>query len=101
MAGIMFDTLKLARQLEAAGMSPEQATGTAAALAENLTGTVATKADVEASELRLRGEIATVRADLSGLETRLLRMMVTQTWAIIGATAAIVAVIVGLAKLFH
>ena len=36
MNALTFDTLKLARKLEAAGFSPEQAAGASAALAETL-----------------------------------------------------------------
>jgi hypothetical protein len=82
---VLFDTLKLADRLEAAGMPPRQAHDTAEALAKALTDTVATSADIAAvhtdletsvaavrgeireSELRLRNEIATVRTAISEL----------------------------------
>jgi predicted nucleic acid-binding Zn-ribbon protein len=75
---VLFDTLKLAERLEAAGMPPEQAKGTAAALAEGLTDTVATAADIEMvrgeireAELRLRGEITELRGEVHKVEARL------------------------------
>jgi hypothetical protein len=91
---ILFDTLKLADRLEAAGLPREQAHGAAAALAETLTGTVATKADVEASELRLRTEIAELRAEVRG-------WLITQAFAIIGANAAIAGIVAALVRLVH
>jgi len=63
---LTFDTLKLARRLEAAGFSPEQAAGASAALAETLGEVpgVATKEDVqgldskaEANVLRLESKM--------------------------------------------
>jgi hypothetical protein len=91
---VLFDTLKLAERLEAAGMPPEQAKGTAAALAEGLTGAVATTADVEASELRLRTEIARLRAEVRG-------WLITQAFAIVGAVAAIIGIAAALLRLLH
>jgi Asp-tRNA(Asn)/Glu-tRNA(Gln) amidotransferase B subunit len=46
MAIVAFDTLRLARKLEAAGFSTKQAGDTAEALADTLLGVVATKDDV-------------------------------------------------------
>jgi hypothetical protein len=66
MNALTFDTLKLARRLEAAGFSPEQAAGASAALAETLSEVpgVATKEDVlgldskgEANVLRIESKI--------------------------------------------
>jgi hypothetical protein len=68
---VAFDTLKLAQRLEAAGMPPQQAQGTAAALAESMTATLATAADVHEVELRLSGEIREselrLRGEITGL----------------------------------
>jgi hypothetical protein len=68
---VAFDTLKLARRLEAAGFSTKQAQDTAEALGETLTTTVATQADIQAlraelreTELRLRAEIAALRVEM-------------------------------------
>jgi len=86
---VAFDTLKLARRLEAAGFSTQQAQDTAEALGEVLTTGLATQADLQAlgseidalrvatqadiqglrgeireAELRLRGEINARRAEL-------------------------------------
>jgi hypothetical protein len=66
-----FDTLKLARRLEAAGFSTKQAQDTSEALAEALTANLATQGDVQThraeireAELRLRADMASLRAEL-------------------------------------
>jgi hypothetical protein len=62
MNAVPFDTLKLARGLEAAGLAAPVAAGTAAALAEALGGAdFATKADISA-----------VKADIGMLESKVL-----------------------------
>jgi hypothetical protein len=58
MLAVAFDTLKLARKLESAGMQPKQAQDTSAALAETLTewhsvGNLATKDDIQRLETRM------------------------------------------------
>jgi hypothetical protein len=105
---VLFDTLKLAERLEAAGMGQAQARGVAAAIAEAASGDVATKADIEMmrgeireSELRLRTEIEKVRTESRESEVRLLRAMATQSWTIIGAVAGIVGLAAALTHLFH
>jgi len=60
-----FDTLKLARQFEAAGFEPKQAGDMAAAIAEaQASADLATKADLGRLE-------SSTRADLAKLETKL------------------------------
>jgi hypothetical protein len=113
---VAFDTLKLADRLEAAGMPAAQARGTAAALAETVTGAVATAADVAAaraaireSEVRLRAEIresgsrlrgeireseSRLRIDIADLRFEILKWVICaigfQTIIIIGAVAALI-----------
>ena len=58
MLAVAFDTLKLARKLESAGMQPKQAQDMSAALAETLTewhsvGNLATKEDVQQAKAAL------------------------------------------------
>jgi hypothetical protein len=62
MNALTFDTLKLARKLEAAGFSSEQAAGASAALAETLREVpgVASKEDV----LRLEAKIEATKAEI-------------------------------------
>ncbi len=57
---VLFDTLKLSRRLEQAGFTRDQAVGAAEALADAISGDLATKADIA----ELRGEIATIGAEL-------------------------------------
>jgi hypothetical protein len=73
MNALTFDTLKLARRLEAAGFSPEQAAGASAALAETLGEApgMATKQDIlqldakgEANALRLEAKIEAAKAEM-------------------------------------
>ncbi|HJU19827.1 MAG TPA: hypothetical protein VJ770_25515 [Stellaceae bacterium] len=60
---VLFDTLKLAERLEAAGMPPRQARDVASALAETASGDVATRQDIEL----LRRDIDQIRRDVGHL----------------------------------
>ena len=82
MTAVPFDTLRLARKLEAAGFDAKQAGDTAEALAEALSDQVATRADIselrgevraDFAELRaeVRGDIAEVKADISILKAQI------------------------------
>lgn len=64
MTAVAFDTMKLVRRLEAAGMAHSQATGVAEALAETMVVEPATRADLERLDGRLTGEIAALRTDM-------------------------------------
>jgi hypothetical protein len=72
MAAVPFDTLKLARRLEAAGFPGKQAGDTAEALADAMSGAeLATKsdlalvkADLAALRVELKADIAALRAEL-------------------------------------
>jgi hypothetical protein len=100
-----FDTLKLADRLEVAGMPAAQARGTAAALADSMTGAVATatniaavRAEIRESELRLRGEIrdteSRLRAEIADLRSDILKWVIgaigCQTVIMIGAVAGLI-----------
>ena len=76
MNAIPFDTLKMARKLEAAGFPGPQAAGAAEAMAEAMSGAeLATKADLFAVKVELQHELAReiglVRTDMTAMETRL------------------------------
>ena len=71
MTAIAFDTMKLVRRLEAAGMDQPQATGVAEALAETMVVEPATRADLQHLDARLTGEIAALRTDMQRLDARL------------------------------
>ena len=70
---VVFDTLALARKLEAAGFSSMQAQGAASALSEAISEIVATKRDLNEMEARQGDNLARVdaaiRADLARVET--------------------------------
>ena len=93
MTAVAFDTLKLARRLESAGFTHDQADGAAAALAETFSAEIATKSDIA----ELKGDIAKLGGDLRG-EIASLRSSTAQ-WIIsavfiniltvIGAVAAV------------
>jgi hypothetical protein len=61
---VAFDTLKLARRLEAAGFPTKQAQDTAEALGDALTANVATQTDIQALRAELREVELRLRADL-------------------------------------
>jgi 2-phosphoglycerate kinase len=72
---VPFDTLKLARRLEATGFPPQQAGDMAEAIAEALSQ-LATKADITALRNELRAEIAALRNELKA-EVEILKRDVT------------------------
>ena len=65
---VAFDTLKLARKLEAAGFEHKQAADTAEALAEAMTtAEIATKADIREAQAATKADIREVQADIERL----------------------------------
>jgi hypothetical protein len=64
MTSVAFDTMKLSRRLEAAGMNQPQATGVAEALAETMVVDPATRADLQRLDARLTGEISALRVEV-------------------------------------
>jgi chaperonin cofactor prefoldin len=109
MLAVAFDTLKLARKLESAGMQSKQAQDTSAALSETYTewlalGNVATREDVhevraELHEVKaeLRADIAKLEVKIGSLETKIeatkaeiLRWMFGQTIVLLGSLFALI-----------
>jgi len=84
MTAVPFDTLRLARDLEAAGFGVKQAQDTAAALANAFSDQIASRADVK--------DMAT-KADLAELKADLLKWMIGligfQTVAVLGGVATL------------
>lgn len=77
MNAMPFDTLKLAKRLEAAGLSAQTAAGTAEALAEAMAGAeLATKSDIENLRAETKSEIRAGRAEVKS-EIELLRRDIT------------------------
>lgn len=72
MAAVPFDTLKLARRLEAAGFPGKQAGDTAEALAEAMSGAeLATKSDLALIRTEMAGFRAELKADIAALRAEL------------------------------
>jgi len=87
MLAVAFDTLKLARKFESAGMPSKQAQEMAAALSESLTewhsvGNLATKDDVERSAARLEVKLAETKAEILKW---MFGAMATQTFILLAA----------------
>jgi hypothetical protein len=98
MLAVAFDTLKLARKLESAGMQPKQAQEMAAALSDSLTewhsvGNLATKDDVQQVKaamrediLRLEGKLETkIEASKAEILKWMFGAMATQTFILLAA----------------
>ena len=80
MLAVAFDTLKLARKLESAGMPPKQAQETSSALSDTFTewlsvGSIATHDDVLQLAKSMREDVqrlaGSTREDMQRLETRI------------------------------
>jgi DNA-binding transcriptional MerR regulator len=65
------DTLKFARKLQEAGMSPKQAEAQAEAIQEALEGAAVTKADLADHRAELRTELAELRDEIAELRTEM------------------------------
>ena len=94
----MFDSLKYAKELEAVGVSREQAEAHIHIIAEIVEGELATKQDIQKLDLRLEGLSDRFENKLVELEYRLVVKICTVVGAMI--TLAI-AVIAALAKIFN
>ena len=80
-----FDTLQAARDLQTAGMDRSQAEAVAAAIRAGQ-GDLATRAD-------LRAELAGLDTRIVSLEARIYRAMLVQAFAIAGAVIAVIKLI--------
>jgi hypothetical protein len=90
MLAVAFDTLKLARKLESAGMQPKQAQDTSAALSETFTewlsvGNIATREDVQRLEGKIDGLEAKFGAGLAETKSEILKWLFGQTIVLLGA----------------
>ena len=92
MNAILFDTLKLTRRLKEAGFNEKQAEGAAEALGEALTGTVATKGDIDALEAKMNTRFAEISSKIDSKFSEAVRWM-------FGAIVVNAGVMVGLLKL--
>ncbi|OHC73545.1 MAG: hypothetical protein A3G18_07790 [Rhodospirillales bacterium RIFCSPLOWO2_12_FULL_58_28] len=80
MTAITFDTLKLARKLEAAGFGTKQAADTAEALAESM---------AEVSGLATKEDVFRLEAKIEATKTEILKWMFTSALAQVGAIVAL------------
>ena len=83
MSAVTFDTLRLSKDLEAAGFAWEQASGVAEALAKTMSDSVVTQ-----SYLDLR--LAEVKADILAKKANIVRWMFA---ALLGQTAILAALV--------
>ena len=76
MALAVFDTLKLAKRLEAAGMPPPQAAGFAEALSDVMTTELATKSDLRELRGWAETEFVKVRIEIHQSKSETVRWMI-------------------------
>jgi len=86
----ILDTLKLARRLQDAGFTNQQATGAAEALSELVLTDVVTKADLQTEIAQLRAEL---RTEIAGLKASVAQWIVgamfVNVLTMVGAVAAV------------
>ena len=68
MAGLAFDTLTAARRLKKVGMEESHAEAVAESLRDAVTGSVATRQDLDAAKAEVRQEITAVKAETRSLK---------------------------------
>ncbi len=85
----MADRLTLARALEEGGIGRDAAEHIATEIFDAIHENVATKSDLQATEMALRAEFATLRADLGLVEHRLLTRLGSM---VVVATGILVAI---------
>ena len=95
MLAVAFDTLKLARKLESAGMQSKQAQDTSAALSESFTewlalGNVATREDLQGVESRLEAKINRLETKIEATKAEIMRWMFAQTVVLLGSLFALI-----------
>ena len=93
MTTAVFDTLKASRDLKAAGIDETHAEAIVTTVAGAFEDTVATKADLKIEIGAVRSELSEVKADIANLKAEVFRALWIQG-------GGIVALIVGLTKLF-
>ncbi len=85
---MLIDTLKIAKRLEAANLSTEQAEAIATSIAEVATSELVTKADLQEVETRVSDKIIGVRIDLidriESLTERINTVRDRISWTVIG-----------------
>jgi hypothetical protein len=99
MNAILFDTLKYAHRLKQAGFDTQHAEGAAEALGDALTGTVATKADIDTLGAKIDAVKAALEAKIAGVEAKIDSKFSENVRWMFGAIIMNAAVVAGLIKL--
>lgn len=88
-----FDTLRIARRLQGAGFTPEQAAGFAEAFADSMVTDLATKADLAELRAELRAEFRLecerLRTDIAASRSEVIRWVVPLVLAQMALTVGI------------
>lgn len=89
-----FDALRIARRLQGAGFTPEQAAGFAEAFAETMVTDLATKADLAELRAELRAEFRLecerLRTDIAASRSEVIRWVVPLVLAQMALTIGII-----------
>jgi len=96
MSALAFDTHKAVTALQRAGFETTQAEAVVNTMGEALGGNVATKADLTEVRAALEADLATVKADLAALETRLTKHIYGVVLAGVGLTVTLTTVLLKL-----
>ena len=95
---VTFDTLKAARRLQdEAGFDEKQASVLVSTFAEGVTENLATKADLENTEARLRAEIESVEARLRAEMRELEQRIYVRMYAMLAGGIAFLTTVIGTA----
>lgn len=84
-----FDTLRIARRLQGAGFTPEQAAGFAEAFADSMVTDLATKADLAELRAEFRLECERLRTDIAASRSEVIRWVVPLVLAQMALTVGI------------
>ena len=97
MANATFDTLHAAKALTQAGFAAPQAEAITDTIREAFSESVATKTDIAGLEAAVAADIAEVKAEIAGLETRVVERfeaLYKQLWLVaLGIVTAVAAIV--------
>ena len=101
MSTITFDTLKTSRNLQAAGIAEDHAEAIVNSIAEALTDTAATKADIAEIKSDIAGLGAATKSDIVALKADITRLEATTKADIVALEATTKAMIESLRSEMH
>ncbi|BAI75318.1 hypothetical protein AZL_c00250 (plasmid) [Azospirillum sp. B510] len=90
MSAVPFDTLRFATKLQAGGFTVEQARAAAEAFAEATSQEIATKADVSALGVTVRGDVQIMERDLKIWFGKMMAWQLTAIAGLLGIATAVV-----------